>query len=207
MDFNARSAWVYRDSIPDTAKARRYGIWYVYVDPLSNNAAAAIADIRSAGLHPGLYFVPSWFPGCDPLWFADWCSRQLNALLPRAGAAEAPPAMLDLEVGPYVQWARDCIARYRAHQPNRPTSYTNAPLQGGYVPYDTLRQYGMPFYVQLYYGPSDRGPDMTPCDVARAVLEAARGYGDASQVHPFYDGARWTDDEWDGCQFTLERMP
>ncbi len=106
MNWAARSAWVYQESIPDTAKAARYGIETVYVDPRSSNAAAAIKELRAAGIEAGAYVSSAWPEvGGGAVQGADWFSSKLDALLPRVGTAEAPPAMLDLETGSDIAWA------------------------------------------------------------------------------------------------------
>ncbi len=206
VNFNDRSAWVYRDAVIDSSlisKAQKWGIRIIYIDPTSSNAVQERDAIVGAGIIAGAYFSPSWQSGMSGTQFADWASQLTNALLPKVGV-EAPPVMLDLEVGSNLGWRIQDLNRWRAHQPRRPTAYTDAPFQGGNIPYSLLVKYGIPFYVQLYYG------DMTPADGPRAVLEAVRWGMPGDMVHPFYDGALYRptlQDQFDGAQFTLERMP
>jgi hypothetical protein len=198
MNWNAKSAWIYEETMPDIAKARKYGIEVIYVDLRSSNAKSVIERVQGAGLIAGAYFAPDWMPSVSANGFADWVSQQLNTLLPKK--LEAPPCMLDLEVP--TQFAVDVITRYRSHQPNRPTSYTNAPFQGNLVPISTIAKWGLHMYVQLYYG------GMQAADASAALMEQVRRGGMLSQaIHPFYDGAAYAKDQRDGCYFTLERLP
>lgn len=199
MDFMTKAAWVYANEQPDVAKAQRYGINVIYIDPRSGNHVAEIAAFRGAGILVGAYFASSWF-GTTGTAFADQASKILNTVLPKGTLPEAPPCMLDLEECP-VQWVTDCLVRYRQHQPNRPTSLTDEPFQGGVLPWDEIRNAGLHYYPQLYHG------DMSPADGPAVVLEAARYLGDPNRVHPFYAGERWGSDQRDGCYFTLERLP
>lgn len=199
MNFAEKSAWIYKETDPEVEKAAKYGIKTVYVDPRSANAPQVVSKLRAAGITAGAYFARDWQPTMTAIELAAWISQRLNALLPKT-AAGAPPVMLDMEVGGNTKFAADLILAYRAHQPARPTAYTNAPFQGGYVPYVALQQRGMPFFVQLYYG------GMQPADAAAAILEASRNMN-PRDVFPFYDGAHPTADQREGCYFTLERMP
>jgi hypothetical protein len=199
MDWNARSAWLYKGSVPDINKARLFNIQVIYVDPTSNNVEGVIQVIRDNGLVAGAYFADSWTTTTANQ-FADWISETLNDILPKGRMPEAPPCMLDFERADR-NWQENCLNRYRAHQPARPTSYTNAPFQGKLVPVSALVKHDIHLYVQLYYG------DMRPADQSAAILELMRYGMPASKTHPFYDGARYSADARDGCYFTLERMP
>lgn len=201
MDWFAKSAWIYEDATPDFDKCKKYGIKVIYIDPRSNNVEAVVSEIRAAGLTPGAYFADSWsLVGETGAQFADWINVILTMKLPRGTLMEAPPCMLDIERKD-VTWASNCISRYRAHQPARPTSYTNAPFQGNYIPHGALVKYNMNLYVQLYYG------DMSPADASAAILEQIRLGMPPDMTHPFYDAAHYGSDQRDGCYFTLERMP
>lgn len=198
MDWSVLAAWIYEDDDVDLAKLAAHRIGVVYIDPRSSNAAAVRDKLRAAGLVCGAYFATDHFPGLTGQGFALAVSQKLNALLPRGGAPEAPPAMLDLE-GCDAAWQAQCLQTYRSYQPARPTSYTNAPFQGGLLPVAAINTARMPMYVQLYYG------GMQPADGAAAVLDAVRA--GVADVRPFYDGAALPSDARDGCVFTLERIP
>lgn len=199
MNWGDLSAWVYQDSIPDTAKAKAHGIAAVFIDPRSSNAEAQIAAIRAAGLTPGIYTSLSWGPP-DPTSFAKWTSDALNHFLPRNGAPVAAPYMADLETTD-VRWVETFLSTYRKYQPQRPSAYTNAPFQGGYVPAAALVAARFEVFIQVYYG------DMSAADGSAALLEQARHGVPAANLHPFYDGAALPRDARDGCVFTLERLP
>lgn len=198
MDWNAKSAWIYKGSVPDVEKAHRFDIKVIYVDPTSENVEHVIDLLHSNGIVAGAYFADSWTTTTAPM-FADWISETLNTILPRGRMPEAPPCMLDLERQD-LAWQKACLTRYRAHQPARPTSYTNAPYQGKFVPVPDLIKHHMHLYVQLYYG------DMRPADPSSALLEQLRSGMPANMIHPFYDGIHYAADSRDGCFFTLERM-
>lgn len=201
MNWNSRAAWIYKDTMPNLSTASKYGIRVIYADPTSSNILDVFNFLRTNNILPGAYFASSWVPEEQTgIQFADWVSNTLNKVLPRGTLPEAPPCMLDLE-RPDRNWAIECIKHYRTHQPSRPTSYTNAPFQGGYVPTSDLKTCNMHLYIQLYYG------DMSPADQSAAILEQIRQGMPSNMVHPFYDGARYTADARDGCYFTLERMP
>lgn len=200
MNWSALAAWLYENDQLDVAKAKAHGIEVIYIDPRSSNAAEVIAAIRAAGLTPGAYFATSWWENATPAVFAQHVSDLLNATLPRGSAAEAPPAMLDLEAVAY-DWAQLAVQSYRTHQPARPTAYTNEPFKdGSVVPLAALMKANLHWYVQLY------ADGMEPVNAARAMLQTCRLYP-PMQVHPFYDGAALPSDAQDGCVFTLERIP
>lgn len=200
MNWSALAAWLYESDTPDYSKLAAHAVEVVYVDPRSSNAAAVIADLRAHAIAPGIYTVPSWEPSMDGPTFAKWTSDQLNALLPRAGAPEAPPFMADLE-GVDVAWQTAFLGSYRSYQPARPSSATVAPFQGALIATTYLNGHGFHLYPQLYYG------DMSPADPAGVLLEMARQGFPAASLHPFYDGTRLPIDARDGCVFTAERLP
>lgn len=202
MNWGARAAWVYENTMPDVAKAKQHSIEVVYIDPRSTNAKAAIASIEGAGLLAGAYVASGWYgDAMDGVTFAGRASNLANAVIPRVGTAEAPPLMLDLE-GRSQSWIAHALVEYRRHQPARPTAVTTEPFKDGTVlPMQGFRDAKVHWYPQLYHG------DMSPADHAAVVLDAARWLGDATLVHPFYDGAALPGDARDGAVFTLERIP
>ena len=198
MDWSRLTAWLDEGSTVDWAKVSKCGIGTIYVDPRSANAVQVIADIQAHGVLAGAYTATSWEPSLSGADFADYTSGLLQKFLPRK-TAEAPPYMADLEAVS-VEWQTEFVARYRQHQPARPSSFTTEPWKDGtVVPLPALEQAGFHWYPQLYHG------DMSPADPAAVVANACRWYT-PQLVHPFYDGAVLPGDHRDGCVFTLERL-
>ena len=197
MNWDGRSAWVYRDSPPDYAKALRYRIDTVYIDPRTWNAPTVCADIRAHALTAGFYYVPGWTPGPTPQEHAKIVSDyvQVNKLL-----KPGEPVMLDLEQLS-IPWVEAFLKKLRAYLPSRPLAYTNAPFQNEtVVPVAALEAADAHWFPQLYYG------QMQPADAAAVMAEVCRIY-DPAKVHPFHDGAMLPVDSRDCCVFTLERLP
>jgi hypothetical protein len=197
MNWATLGAWICRDSTVAVNKCLAHKIGCVYIDPRSGNAAAIAVMLRTAGIVPGIYYAPNWFPGPEPQGHAQIVSDyvQKDGLL-----AHDEPVMVDLEQLS-IPWVEAFLKSYRQHLPQRPTAYTNEPFQNEtVVPVATLQQFGLHWYPQTYYG------DMSPADSAAVMLEVNCIY-DPTMVHPFYDGAHLPADAHDGCIFTLERLP
>jgi hypothetical protein len=198
VDWTKLGAWVYENNPVDLAKIAKYKIGTVYVDPRSGNAATVTAQLRAAGVTPGIYFDPHWDGGnMTPQQHAGVISNYVQ----HTGLIEpGEPVMLDMEALS-IPWVANFLEEYRDHLPERPTAYTNAPFQNQtVVPVNALKTYGLHWYPQTYYG------DMSPADTAAVMLEVARIYP-PDMVHPFYDGAHLPADARDGAVFTLERLP
>lgn len=205
MNWLARTAWIYENTVPDYPTMRAHGIEGLYVDPRSANAAAVIAGLRANGfLVAGIYVATSWMSGCSPDAFAAAAAQYAHQLVPQAyplaTQQEGAPVMLDLE-GVTPAWATAAIRSWRKLRPRQETAYTNAPFQGGNVPTMEIVHADLHVYVQLYYG------DMRPADPAAALLELARQGVPPQRLHGFYDGACLPSDARDGCVYTLERIP
>lgn len=202
MNWSARAAWIYKDTQPDLAKAKKYGVEVIYLDPRASNAAAVRDAIRASNLVAGLYVASNWY-GANVIGdaFGRLAATVANRVIPRPPNAEAPPLMLDLE-GRTKTWMLGALTEYRRYEPARPTAVTTEPFKDGTVlPLAEFRAADVEWYPQLYHG------DMSPADPAAVVLDASRWLGDATKVHPFYDGAHFPGDARDGCIFTLERLP
>ncbi len=169
------------------------GVDRIYL-PGNTASPQDIGAVLSSGLQVGIYEGAAWY-GVDPILAARRISTNANSLIPRVGAQEAPPLMLDMEGADYAFYM-NLVEEYRKHQPRRPTSFTTEPWKGDgrILPFQTFLAAGLHWYPQCY---DNNGA----IDSAAVILNACRAYPSA-MVHPFYKETLLPPGpQLDGCVF------
>jgi hypothetical protein len=183
-------------------RVRDHNISRLYLSA-TQATAENLGFVRQQGIECGVVRDPIWTQaGAVDL------ARLCDADLARTASGNAQCAvMVDVEAmfRRGSQYMIDFLKEWRALRPSRVTSWTTEPNQGGTISLPLVGMIGAdPNLVVL---PQTYDGNMAPygtVDWNRADI-VERGVPRA-RVAAFYDGAALPA-HWDGCAFTLERLP
>lgn len=182
-------------------KVARYDLVRLYLDGRFATAAD-ITSIHRRTKGAGLYLANNWFPGASSFDFA----RECDAALVRVGASDRQCAIhAQIETPHDPDYVLSFLSEWRDLRPLRATGWVLEGFQSGWFT-DPLRRViaadpNLELYAEAYGGRLQPfQPDAVRSNLVVGGIERRR-------CLVMYDGDRIPWQWWDGCAFTLERLP
>jgi hypothetical protein len=221
-DWRGRGCWIGRtdSGIPRSVLRDRYRMDTLLYSTLDPGAKVHIAAARNEGFQVGVYADPHWYDLAGDGHALDF-RKKVDAAVSACGVQADEHVMIDPE-NCSMSWLWNAVVgapgnrglfassnneKPMGTQEDKRGHYTNAPFQNHtVVNMPAIVRGRLHWDYQLYYG------GMEPADGNGVVLEILRdfrswaGQNWSEKTHPFYDGARYVDDQRDGWWFTAERL-